>query len=230
MIMKNILNIFFLFLFSFSNAQKNQIIYKVDGVNRLKDNKPRAKALKEELDLMIFTLKFDQSMSSFEKNKTLYKNKHVHGVATILSGGRYSFFQTNGVKKESFIAREIGGRDYHVIKDYMYGWELLNETKKIEGYTAFKAMLKIKNRRTGGFIEYKAWYTPEIPYPYGPIGFGGLPGVILQLRKGNLAIFTAKSLVLNNKNIKVLTPKKGKRISAREYELLLRSRRRVTPD
>ena len=42
----------------------------------------------------------------------------------------------------------------------------------ILGYPCHKATTHFRGR------DYVAWYTEEIPYPYGPYKFGGLPGLI----------------------------------------------------
>ena len=82
-------------------------------------------------------------------------------------------------------------------------------------------------------IEFtiEAWYTPEIPMPYGPIGYGGLPGLILQLERSHV-IFIAKEITLNPtggiKPIKELT--EGRLITADEKRNLQRKARKVTQD
>jgi len=40
------------------------------------------------------------------------------------------------------------------------------------GYLCHKATTRFRGR------DYIAWYTEEIPFPYGPFKFGGLPGLI----------------------------------------------------
>ena len=42
----------------------------------------------------------------------------------------------------------------------------------ILGYPCHKATTRFRGR------DYVAWYTEEIPFPYGPFKFGGLPGLI----------------------------------------------------
>lgn len=49
------------------------------------------------------------------------------------------------------------------------------ETDSIMGYDCRKATVEFAGRR------YTAWFTPEIPLPFGPYKFGGLPGLILKL-------------------------------------------------
>ena len=53
-------------------------------------------------------------------------------------------------------------------------WQLLDESKIVEGYTCYRAECDFRGRR------YVAWYTPEIPISNGPWKFGGLPGLILE--------------------------------------------------
>ena len=49
------------------------------------------------------------------------------------------------------------------------------ETDSIMGYDCRKATVEFAGR------SYTAWFTPEIPLPFGPYKFGGLPGLILKL-------------------------------------------------
>ncbi len=54
-------------------------------------------------------------------------------------------------------------------------WEFLPEVSTVLGYECSKATTEFAGRR------YTAWFTPEIPLPFGPYKFGGLPGLILKI-------------------------------------------------
>ena len=51
-------------------------------------------------------------------------------------------------------------------------WTMARGDSTILGYPCHKATTRFRGR------DYVAWYTEEIPYPYGPYKFGGLPGLI----------------------------------------------------
>ena len=51
-------------------------------------------------------------------------------------------------------------------------WTMARGDSTILGYPCHKATTHFRGR------DYVAWYTEEIPYPYGPYKFGGLPGLI----------------------------------------------------
>ena len=51
-------------------------------------------------------------------------------------------------------------------------WMMARGDSTVLGYTCHKATMRFRGR------DYIAWYTEEIPYPYGPYKFGGLPGLI----------------------------------------------------
>ena len=51
-------------------------------------------------------------------------------------------------------------------------WTMARGDSTILGYLCHKATTRFRGR------DYIAWYTEEIPFPYGPFKFGGLPGLI----------------------------------------------------
>lgn len=62
-------------------------------------------------------------------------------------------------------------------------WKLVNETKLIGNFNCKKATAHFKGR------DYTAWYTTKINTFFGPLKFGQLPGLILELYDTNKKIF-----------------------------------------
>lgn len=56
--------------------------------------------------------------------------------------------------------------------DY-YNWKITTETKKINNFLCYKA------------IPIEARFCPEIPLPYGPENYAGLPGSIFEVYEIN---------------------------------------------
>jgi len=54
-----------------------------------------------------------------------------------------------------------------------------NDTIKLLGYTCDKAIANFAGRK------YTAWYTLDVPIPYGPYKFSGLPGLIIRIEESN---------------------------------------------
>ncbi|MDY3339414.1 GLPGLI family protein [Riemerella anatipestifer] len=69
-------------------------------------------------------------------------------------------------------------------------WKLVDETKIVNSFSCKKAELRFKGR------DWIAWYSTEIPFPYGPYKFGGLPGLIIKMtdKKGEYDFELVKSL------------------------------------
>ena len=62
-----------------------------------------------------------------------------------------------------------------------------------------------------------AWYTPSIPFGFGPKGEYGLPGLILELEIEKI-LFKATKITLNPKEeIVIKESKGGKRLSYEEH-------------
>ena len=71
-------------------------------------------------------------------------------------------------------------------------WELLNETKFILNEKCFSARTNFRGR------NYIAYYTTSSAYSDGPWKFGGLPGLILDIKSDdNFIQFSAIKIIKN---------------------------------
>jgi GLPGLI family protein len=91
-------------------------------------------------------------------------------------------------------------------------WSILPETRKIGTLQAIHA------KGVFGGRTYNVWFTPDIPLPFGPNKFGGLPGLILEVysedgfvkyKFQNFESSTGDSVVIEK-------PKAGKEITEQE--------------
>ncbi len=92
------------------------------------------------------------------------------------------------------------------------------ETDSIIGYDCRKATVEFAGR------SYIAWFTPEIPLPFGPYKFGGLPGLILKLEDAERQyIWVAVGFERDNAPIMEYTYRDGndKRCSAADVKKTL---------
>jgi len=79
-----------------------------------------------------------------------------------------------------------------------FNWEITPETKSINGYVCYKALgVDVNANFMPQYIE--AWFCPEIPLPYGPDNYAGLPGLIFEVyrRDGQGIHWTLKSIEKN---------------------------------
>ena len=72
---------------------------------------------------------------------------------------------------------DIQNQQYYLLKENIdpQGWDILDETSEIMGYTCQRAICSFRGR------DYNAWFTTEIPVNDGPYKFYGLPGLILSI-------------------------------------------------
>lgn len=226
---KHITILFFILFSTTILSQKGEIIYKPTFHNTIEDNSEIGKKVRKEFPLMQFSLKYDKERSYFELIPYIAIDPLSSRIATIISGVQESWYQDFS-SKESYFNKKIGKKKYVVIyENKMTGWQLTNESKKIEDYTCYKAMLKQYSKKDAQEYFIEAWYSPEIPASYGPAGYGGLPGLILELKYGEIT-FVAKKLVFNPKRIKYPQPNMENPINKDELVKLMRKVRKVTKD
>ncbi len=123
--------------------------------------------------------------------------------------------------------------DYFLIEmPLMMGmkWKLdFSRPRKILGYTCYKAIGEMPVFKSRGqkdltyksipsFQRIEAWFTPEIPLPYGPYRYVGLPGLVLEaynLSSGGFGYRAAK-IDFSEKKREIPEPKEGVHMSFEE--------------
>lgn len=102
-------------------------------------------------------------------------------------------------------------------------WKLTNESKYIDSHLCFKATAEqvVTYSKATYTHPIIAWYCPSIPFNFGPIGYNGLPGLILELQE-RYAIYGAKKIDLKSENSIIEKPIKGKLVTEAEFSALLK--------
>lgn len=150
-------------------------------------------------------------------NKTIYTAKEEE--STDFSWRQDEFIILRDLKaKKSKDLREEMGQKFLIEEDTpRIKWKILNEIKEIQGYLCMKA--ETTNQVKGQTIH--AWFTDAIPVFGGPEGFGGLPGMILELdiNDGD-AVVSARKIDLETPLEKLPFPKKmkGKKVTYAELD------------
>jgi GLPGLI family protein len=112
--------------------------------------------------------------------------------------------------------RELAGQKF-LIEDTLRRtpWKLTGETKKIQGYDCMKATMTNKANNQ----PIVAWFTEAIPVPSGPAGFGGLPGLVLEVDVNDGDMLYTMSKIefkkLTGSDLKI--PSGGKKITDAEF-------------
>jgi len=103
----------------------------------------------------------------------------------------------------------ILGRSF-IISDTLrtVDWIVLDESREIGGMKCQKAKASVHGR------EYEAWFSGEIPLPYGPWKLQGLPGLILEARStdGSVSFEFKEIQPALGEEQKIAPPAKGQKI------------------
>lgn len=178
-------------------------------------------AIKKALsgDNELYTLKFNLTKSTFEAI-SLLENDANPNLSRAISKGVY-FTNLN----EKINIRQLDAYDnVYLIKEELTErvWNISKETKKIGKYLCYKATTEIKNKK-GIKTIITAWFTPDIPFSFGPKNYSGLPGLILSLyERGHH--FYVKKISLSKKHFKIKQPKKGIEVTYNDFNKIGRKK------
>lgn len=174
------------------------------------------KKMTESQNKIKYSLRFTKDASIYEIIKSL---KIKNDLSYELSADNSVYYTS---KKESIKQTEVMG-DVFLVSKKKTQWKLINETKKIGKFNCLKATTSIEKKINGKIKKLIkiAWYTPEINVPFGPIGYHGLPGLIIELIDGNYKYKAIKIELNTHKNRSISPPTKGKKISEIEMNALV---------
>lgn len=206
-----------------TNFNSGEVIYTVTLnkskiENNLKQN-PNSNASKTIKSLLQnssdveFKLMFTSNESIYEFINSM-DNEAVKGInLTKIFAGNNSQFYYNKTNQECLSKTVISDEAFLIIREPLK-WKLTTKTKIIDKYKCFEAKyLNISGSET----DITAWYTPEIPLPFGPERFNGLPGLILELENKTVS-FSASKIKLDEKIIKIKRPNDGILITYEEFK------------
>lgn len=228
---KRVLLLITLILFTQLCYSQSTITYKKKNKIKISEkNKrkyPRGSLLmgkmSKNMEKIEYSLIFDAKEALFKEKNIMTINpsqEYFMKLAKKYGGGDGVYYMN--LKTGNKIHQKEFSSDLYLItsKTGVVKWELSQTTKMIGKYKCYKAKSnRIKLTVNKGAVkeEIIAWYTTDIALPFGPIGYGGLPGMILELETGSV-VFYAKKIMLNKKNnLAIKKPIKGKKISMENY-------------
>lgn len=119
-------------------------------------------------------LRGGSAMEAFPMTQSIYNLKVYDPAITILkSSGEYTHQESVAISPTYEYTGQLPKLD----------WVILDRDTTILGYPCHTARTEYAGRK------YIAWYTEDIPIPYGPHKFSGLPGLILTIQDTEREIY-----------------------------------------
>lgn len=223
--MKNLIYLFFFFsLLSHSQIKNGEIIYgitlKIDeSYSNDKFLKEYYKKAQDGANKITLTLKFNDKESLFYSNEMI-NDEDVNFAKIFTETDDVYFTEQNSVIKLKQVNMFFGKYVIHYSDNR--NWTLENETKTIDNYLCYKATSELVVKNKKGVFKYPviAWYCPAIPLNFGPKGYSGLPGLILELQERN-TLFGVQKINLKENNIALKKPNDGKLVSQEEFDKIV---------
>ncbi|WP_298762764.1 GLPGLI family protein [uncultured Polaribacter sp.] len=230
----------FIILINNSFSQKNnfiaeyKLIYKpikFDSLTKKKSNNENVEFQKyfksliynlknagNSLENISYKLEFNKQASSFTINPILESDISRGKLLRTMLGIKDETYFTND---ESIINNKNSYGEDFLVDMPKLKWKIFNKKKKIGNYWCYKATTIVyrENSKKKFNKTVTAWFTPEISYNYGTKNYSGLPGLIVLLKENdNISLQLVK---IQEKRYSILSkPKKGKKISEKEFKAL----------
>lgn len=155
---------------------------------------------------------------TFKNGKTLYQAKEVENTSGYSwKPDKFMLTRDYRTNQKSDVIETLG--KVFLINEEIpkTKWKILNEIKEVAGYLCMKA--ETENLVKGQTVH--AWFADGINLMGGPEGYGGLPGLILEIDiNGGDAIITATDVKLELPEVNTSLPKKnkGKKVTQAEFD------------
>lgn len=226
----------FVFKRSFSQAMEGKITYlasldnsklieKIHKDTKLKEN-VKKELLSDALNAkdVEFFLFFNENESLFysnSENNMENEGEKKSNLTSIFSGARTIYY--HNLKTKKMLSQNLSF-DKLLIELEPEVWKLTSETREIGSYNCYKAttLQKVEGRKGIMYRSISAWYSPQIPVPFGVQNFRGLPGLTLELSIDEKTYFKVTKIELSPKEKIVINKPKGKIISSAEFNKKLK--------
>lgn len=179
-------------------------------------------ALKLHVNKFNFKLNFRDNEASFKVEKQMLPDNETFKFKMVKILLNYdSEFYLNSDTKIRLHQLNAFGQNF-IVQDSISNieWQLKKDVKFIKNYSCYKAITtKVTINSQGTFYkDIIAWYCPELSYSFGPNGYGGLPGLILELQEDTLVFYASEIVLSKNEKMKIKKPTKGQLISKQEFD------------
>lgn len=211
-------------------SQENEKFMEVTYVKAYKNFKDSTKATPKVLKDIEYKLTCNKNEARFEFLPSMQNDGEVTNSRFISRGGGDGIYYKNISEKIKLHQQEspIDNKRYLVKVPFIeYEWIITKEKKEISGYLCYKAYTEHEYEvpdKTGSKMEkvkYKTivWFAPEINRSFGPAGFDGLPGLVLEKYSSSFYFIASKIIFKENeKSSNIIKPKDGIEITKAEYD------------
>lgn len=197
-----------------------------EALNKIKDLKIREilSETNEKAEELDYILKFNKVESTFNVIEPMDFDGSMTTKLAIQAADGQGLRYTNLKSREYLYQNEVFRENFLISNSLdSIQWKLTNQSKMINGYKCYKAetikMVISSKEITSSTIE--AWYAPELSLNFGPLGYAGLPGLIIQLNIGNYWTYYMTELDLSSSEpVIIKKPTKGKKITSFEFQEL----------
>lgn len=105
---------------------------------------------------------------------------------------------------------------------YNFSWDSIRNNEKKEESESDSIPESDSNEiKEIKMTQIEAWYTPQIPVSNGPMEYGGLPGLILEVSADGTTMLCSKIIMNPAEKIKIEAPKKGTEVNKMEYQAII---------
>lgn len=215
-------------------SQSYDVNYKVivhKNRNQLPGVSQFTQSVFDEMDSLNVKLLFDKEKSIFKDPENIefhkYREKAHKAAARLIIGLTHTYY-FDMRNKEAIELQEFNNTNYVIkSKPLSPSWQITNEKKILNGYSCLKATTtKEYISRMGETVklEVVAWYTEELPFSFGPKGYIGLPGLILELHEGSNRFSYIATEIKSEKSgtISFTIPNNFQRVTKEQFQKVIK--------
>ena len=224
--------VFFLILLTAgeSSGQDLQITYKVKVDNLYNTSRPDTlpssvremfQKAGENFKFLKYTLNIKDDKSLFFMNEGVLNDAEHNPRLTIALAGVHGMIFTSAAENLLLQETDTYGQEFLISSEFdVIDWIITGETKMIGNLKTFRATASETYQADGErkTWQFTAWFAPQINRQFGPLGFGNLPGLIVELSRAGKTYTISDINETRLSSEAVAKPTEGKQVNRKEFE------------